>query len=92
MKRPALTKDLVPVADLRANMAGWLKQVDSTRRPVVVTQRGKAAAVLVHPAMLDDLEEERELIQKVLRGLREADGPLIDDAEVWRQMDELLEG
>jgi prevent-host-death family protein len=92
MKRPALAEDLVPVADLRANMAGWIKKVDTTRRPVVVTHRGKAAAVLVHPAMLDDLEEERELIQKVLRGLRESEGPLVEDAAVWQQMEDMLEG
>ena len=40
----------VPAADLRTRMEGLLEQVRSTRRPIVVTQEGKGAAVLVDGA------------------------------------------
>ncbi|MED5374255.1 MAG: type II toxin-antitoxin system Phd/YefM family antitoxin [Myxococcota bacterium] len=92
MKRPALAEDLVPVKELRSNLAGWLRRVDENGRPVVITQRGKAAAVLIHPAMLDELEEGRELVSKVLRGLREADdGAVSSDEDVWADIDALLD-
>ena len=88
MKRPALATDIVPVADFRANIATYLEQVSGTGRPVVLTQRGRSAGALVSPAMLDTLEEERDLVTKVLRGLREsAAGEVIDDDEVWATMD-----
>lgn len=39
---------------------------------MVLTHRGRAAAVLVDPALFDELEEAREVVTKVMRGL--ADG------------------
>jgi prevent-host-death family protein len=92
MKRPALAEDLVPVKELRSNLASWLRRVDENGRPVVITQHGKAAAVLIHPAMLDELEESRELVQKVLRGLGDAEaGRVTPDDEVWDEIDGLLD-
>lgn len=92
MKRPALSKDLVPVNELRANLAAVLKRVERTGQPVVVTQRGKAAAVLIHPHELDELDEQKELVHKVLRGLSESEsGNLIDEDDVWNEIDEIVE-
>ncbi len=92
MKGPLMSKDLVPVNELRSNLASWLERPSETGRPVVVTQRGKATAVLVSPAMLDDMEERSEVVREVLRGLREvAAGEVIDDAEVWAEVEELLD-
>jgi len=91
MRSSRLTKDLVPVHELRANLATWLDRPSETGRPVIVTQRGKAAAVLVSPAMLDEIEESRTVVRDVLRGLREIEaGEVVDDAEVWADVEELL--
>ncbi len=91
MKYPAISRDLVPVHEFRSNLAEWLRRVDDTGRPVVVTQRGKAAAVLMHPAVLDELEEEKELVRKVLRGLRDVEeGALVDDDEVWDDVERVI--
>jgi prevent-host-death family protein len=57
MKRPTLAKDLVPVNEFRSNMADYLRQVCESGRPIVITQRGRAAAVLVEPGVLDEIEE-----------------------------------
>lgn len=44
--------------------------------------------MLISPEDLDYIEEQRELIQKVLRGLREIEaGQYIDHAEVKRQIE-----
>jgi prevent-host-death family protein len=92
MRRPLLAEDLVPIHEFRSNLADWMKRVEATQRPVVVTQRGRSAVVLVSPAMLDEVEEERALLQVVLRGLRESNaGDLIDDGEVWEEVDALIE-
>ena len=91
MKSPHYSEDLVPVNELRANLAAWLTRPSETGRPVVVTQRGKATAVLVSPSMLDELEESSERARQVLRGLQEvAAGEVIDDEEVWEEVEELL--
>ncbi len=91
MKQPRLTTDLVPVHEFRANLASWLDQPSKTGRPVVLTQRGKAAAVLVSPAMLDDFEERSEVVREVIEGLREvAAGEVVEDEEVWAEVDARL--
>jgi len=93
MKRPALSKDLVPVKELRSNLATWLGKLDEDGRPLVVTQRGRAAAVLIHPARLDELEEREELVRKVLRGLSEIQaGELLADEDVWAEVERELAG
>jgi prevent-host-death family protein len=90
-KRPLLTEDLVPVNEFRSNLAEWMKKVEDTQRPVVVTQRGRSAAVLVSPAMLDEVEEERALLQVALRGMRESEaGEFVEDEQVWAEVDGLL--
>ena len=92
MRHPAIAQDLVPVNEFRANMAAWLERLDETGRPVVLTQRGRAAAVLVQPEALDELHESREVLRKVLQGLRDgAEGRVHENADVWREVDALLD-
>lgn len=90
MRHPALAEDLVPINEFRANVASWLARVEETKRPVVVTQRGRAAGVLVAPEVLDQLEVEIDLVRVVLRGLNEsADQDLIDAEDLWAEVDAL---
>jgi len=64
MPRIRLDEDLRPVTEFRANSAALIKQVRDTKRPVVLTQRGRGAAVLVnveeYQRMIDVLEAARE--------------------------------
>jgi prevent-host-death family protein len=91
MKNQAL-KDIVPIGEFRSNLADWVKRVGDTRRPVVLTQRGRAAAVVVSPDEFDELLEERAVVRAILSGLQEASaGHVVDDADVWAEMDGLLD-
>ncbi|MDZ4179267.1 MAG: type II toxin-antitoxin system Phd/YefM family antitoxin, partial [Coriobacteriia bacterium] len=38
---------IIPISDLRQDTAGIIKRVVATDEPVVITQRGRASAVLV---------------------------------------------
>ncbi len=91
MRQPRLTTDLVPVNEFRANLASWLDQPTKTGRPVVLTQRGKATAVLVSPAMLDEIEERGEVVTDVIEGLKQvAAGEVVEDEEVWAEVEQRL--
>jgi prevent-host-death family protein len=86
MKPTRWKQDLVPVQDLRAGLARWIAHVDKSGRPLVVTQRGRAAVVLLSPAMLDEVEEQRQLVAKVLRGLAQVkERALTGDGGLWRK-------
>lgn len=64
-----LTEDIHPAADLQSQAEGLLRQVRDTRRPVVLTQEGKGAAVLIDLDTYQSLVEEVELLRDVHRGL-----------------------
>jgi prevent-host-death family protein len=62
---------LVPVSELRQGAADVLARVRRSREPVVITQRGRAAAVLVSVENYQEGERQRELLRRIARGERE---------------------
>lgn len=52
--------DVRPITDFRANASAVIEQVQETRRPVILTQHGHSAAVLldveVYERMLDEID------------------------------------
>lgn len=82
---------IIPVTDLRKDAAATLKRVRTSRQPVVVTQRGRAAAILLSVEAYEDREHERELLLLLARGEREiAEGKGHDLASVLAEADRLL--
>ena len=50
MQRLILDKDIKPMSEFRAHTAACIQQVQKSKRPVVITQHGKSAAVLIDVA------------------------------------------
>jgi prevent-host-death family protein len=59
------SKDVQPLSAFRANAAGFLDQVRSTKRPLVLTQHGKSAAVVLDVDQYEALIDEIELIRDI---------------------------
>ena len=61
------SQDVQPLSAFRANAAGFLDQVRSTKRPLVLTQHGKSAAVVLdvdqYEALVDEIEVIRDIRQ-----------------------------
>ena len=71
--------EIVPVSDLRQDVAAVLRRLQGSREPVVITQRGRAAAVLLSVEAYERREQERDLLQLLARGEKE-----ISDGEGFR--------
>jgi prevent-host-death family protein len=57
-----VTEDVVSITDFKACAAGWLARIRKTGTPVIITQNGGTAGVLVPPAEFDRLiERDRRL-------------------------------
>jgi prevent-host-death family protein len=69
MPRVRLDTDIKPVSEFRAKAADLIERVRNTRRPLVLTQRGRSAAVVV---AVDEYEQLLEEIE-TLRDLRKAE-------------------
>jgi len=66
------SQDVQPLSAFRANAAGFLDQVRATKRPLVITQHGKSAAVVLDVDEYEALVEELE----VIRAIRQAKSEL----------------
>ncbi|TVP74124.1 MAG: type II toxin-antitoxin system Phd/YefM family antitoxin, partial [Gemmatimonadales bacterium] len=55
MPRIKPSEDVQPLSAFRANAAGFLDQVRETKRPLVLTQHGKSAAVLLEVGQYEAL-------------------------------------
>jgi prevent-host-death family protein len=62
---------IVPISDLRDDAANVLDRMKESREPVVITQRGRAAAVLVSIEEYERSEHERELLRLLVQGDKE---------------------
>ncbi len=65
MRHPKLTSDIKPVSEFRANAAELIERIRSTRRPLVLTQRGHSAAVVLGVEEYENLLEEVELVRDI---------------------------
>ncbi|MDI6773384.1 MAG: type II toxin-antitoxin system Phd/YefM family antitoxin [bacterium] len=83
--------EVMPVTDLRQDAAAALRKVRSSKQPLVITQRGRATAVMVSIEAFEQAEHERQLLRLLARGEREiAAGRGYDLEAVLREADALL--
>ena len=83
--------DLIPVTDLRQGAADVLKRVQDSDQPVIITQRGRAAAVMLSIESYEKVENDLELLHLLARGekeIRAGSGHDLD--EVLAEADSLL--
>ena len=84
---------IVPVTDLRQDAAGVLKRLKKSQDPLVITQRGRAAAVLLSLDAYERSQQEREILRLLARGEKEiASGKGYSLESVMKEADVLLVG
>ena len=59
------SEDIQPLSTFRANAASLVQQVRETKRPLVLTQHGRSAAVVLDVGEYEALVEEVELLRDV---------------------------
>lgn len=78
-----LTEDIVPVGEFKGHAARWLKHAAETGQPVVITQNGRPAGVLMSPAEFDRLGERQRFLESVAAGLADLEaGRTLTTAEL----------
>ena len=88
----AKVPDIIPVTDLRQDAAAALKRVRTSKQPLVITQRGRAAAVMLSIEAYQHAEHERQILRLLARGEREiAAGEGYDLENVLAEADALLQ-
>lgn len=81
------SEDVVPLSDLKVNPGKVVRQVDATRRPVLLTNRGRGVAVMQALADYEVASEERAFLRDVVTGLMDLDaGRELDLDETKRRL------
>ena len=78
------SEDVVPLSDLKVNPGKIVTRANDTKRPILVTSRGRGVAVIQGLEEFEILEEKVEFMRAVARGLVEAkEGKItsLDDAK-----------
>jgi prevent-host-death family protein len=83
MKTISVTNDIVPIAEFKVGISKWFKSLKITGHPLIITQNGKPAGVLLSPGDYDDLVYKKSFLDSIGRGLSDAEsGKTYHTAEV----------
>src|SRR5436190_1130010 len=65
MARDHFDEDVKPLSEFRANVSRFIERVRKTKRPIVLTQRGHSAAVVLDVSAYEQLLEEVETLRDI---------------------------
>lgn len=63
--------DSIPLAELRRDAAAVMRRLQETGRPLLITNEGAAAAILLGVEAYEQVERERQLLRVLVRGEQE---------------------
>ena len=85
-------KDIKPISEMRANATALVKQVQASKRPLVITQNGRSVAVLVDVEEFQRVCDEWELFRAIAQGEQDiAEGNVRPHHEVMQALKERLQ-
>ena len=85
--------NIIPISDLRQDAAGIIKRATASDEPVVITQRGRASAVLQSAQSYERTQRENEILRILARGDAEIEAGVGYDADdVMAEARQMLAG
>ena len=86
-----LSEDIKPVTYVKAHSSDLIREVNTNKRPIVITQNGTARAVLLDIHSYEKQKNTLLMLKLIAQG--ESDikkGNLVEQEEFFKKMDELL--
>jgi prevent-host-death family protein len=82
------SEDVIPLTDLKTNPGKVVRHVSETRRPALLTSRGRGVAVVQSLSEYERGEEERQFMRGVIQGLSDLEsGRELELSEVRRRLE-----
>lgn len=83
--------NIIPVSDLRQDASNLLKKLNKSKELLIITQRGRASAVMMGVETYEESEHEKELLRLLVKGEKEIEtGKGYDLDTVLAEADVLL--
>ena len=88
MKFVQVSKDILPVGELKTHTSRVLRRLRAEQRPIVITLNGKPAAVLITPEEFDRLYERERFVEAINKGLADSEaGRVVEDEALAGELD-----
>jgi len=86
------TPKIIPISDLRQNASDIVRGLSSSKEPVFITQRGRAAAVMVSMEAYEASQHELDILRLLAFGEKEIEAGIgYELEEVLKEGDRFLE-
>jgi prevent-host-death family protein len=87
MKPINISQSIISLSEFKNRASKMLNEVQRSHRPLVITQNGKAAAVLIAPADFDFLTEQARFADAVKAGLEDVrEERMLADEELDKEL------
>ena len=87
MRKINVAEDIVPIAEFTTHASEYFRTMHRTHRPMVITQNGKPAAVVLTPEDFEALGYQEFVKAKIKAGIESAEsGPNRSPDEVTRRV------
>ena len=87
MKPMKVAENILPLGEFKTHASRVLRDLKESNRPIVITQNGKPAAVLMTPEEFDDLNDNARFMRGLNEGLNDIKaGRVHDHDEVMTEM------
>jgi prevent-host-death family protein len=88
MRLLEISKDIVPLGEFKAKAASIIRALQGRRNPLIITQNGRPACVVMSPMEFDRMREREAFFDALSEGMADIEAGRVTDDE---QLGELLE-
>ncbi len=82
-----ISQNIISLSEFKNKATKMLNEIQSSHRPLVITQNGKAAAVVISPSDFDLLIEQARFFEAVQRGLEDVqNGRVLPDEDLGKEL------
>jgi prevent-host-death family protein len=85
MKEVQVSEGIVPLGEFKAQAAKLLKRLADSDEPMVITQNGRPAGVLLSPREFDRLQQRHRFLESIAAGLADAEAGRVIGTQELRE-------
>ena len=83
MRHINVSEGIVPLGEFKSKASKIIRDLAGSDEPLVITQNGRPAAVLMSPSAFQELRERQEFLQAVAEGVADTEsGRVVDNKRV----------
>lgn len=83
-----VSEGIVPLGEFKSKASKIIRDIAGSDEPLVITQNGRPAAVLMSPTAFQELRESHDLYRAVAEGVADSEaGHIVDNKKVRRWLE-----